>query len=79
MQALKQNWGSEVSSTEDSQSVFRLWYQMARELGYCQGQEVREGEQWVLLSGNWEKWQSAVDRGYSMEYLRKILRRNNKK
>ncbi len=69
------NWGQEVSKTEDSQSVFRYWYQLARELGYCQGAEIREGEQWVLLSGNWERWESAVARGYSVEYLRKVLGR----
>ncbi len=63
VQALKQNWGSEIASTEDSQATFRYWYQLARELGYCQSQEIRDNEQWVLLSGNWEKWQSAVDRG----------------
>ena len=79
VQALKQNWGQEVAKTEDSQSVFRYWYDMARELGYCQGAEIRDGEQWVLLSGNWEKWESAVERGYSVEYLRKVLGRNTKR
>ncbi len=73
MKALRENWGSEVASTEDSQSVFRYWYGMARELGYCQGQEIRDSEQWVNLGGAWEKWQSAVDRGYSVDYLRKVL------
>ncbi len=76
VQALKQNWGQEVSKTEDSQSVFRYWYQLARELGYCQSQEVRDNEQWVNLGGTWEKWESAVGRGYSVEYLRKVLGRN---
>ncbi len=79
VQALKQNWGQEVTSNEDSQATFRYWYQLARELGYCQGEEVREGEQWVLLSGNWEKWENAVNRGYSVEYLRKVLGRNQKR
>ncbi len=79
MKALKENWGQEVSSTEDSQSVFRYWYQMARELGYCQGAEIRDAEQWVNLGGVWEKWQSAVERGYSVDYLRKVLGRNQKK
>ncbi len=76
VQALKQNWGSEISSNQDEGATFRYWYGLARELGYCQGQEVREQEQWVLLSGNWEKWESAVNRGYSVEYLRKVLGRN---
>ncbi len=75
VKALKENWGSEVASNEDTQVTFRYWYGLARELGYCQGQEVRDSEQWVLLSGNWEKWQSAVERGYSVEYLRKVLGR----
>ena len=77
VQSLKQNWGQEVSKTEDSQATFRYWYGMARELGYCQGTEIRDGEQWVLLSGNWEKWESAVERWYSVDYLRKVLGRNN--
>ena len=64
------------SETIDKGSMFRLWYELAKELGYCGGQEVREGEQWVLLSGNWEKWQSASDRGYSLDYLKKVMKRN---
>ncbi len=44
---------------------------MARELGYCQGQEFRDGEQWVVLGGTCEKWESAVNRGYSVDYLQK--------
>ena len=79
VKALKENWGSEVTKTEDAKTTFRYWYGLARELGYCQGMEVREGEQWVLLSGNWEKWESAVDGGYSVEYLRKVLGRNTKR
>ncbi len=77
--ALKQNWASEVASNEDSQGTFRYWYQLARELGYCQGAEVRDNEQWVNLGGIWEKWESAVERGYSVDYLRKVLGRNNKR
>ena len=73
--ALKENWASQISSSQDEGTTFRYWYQLARELGYCKGQEVREGEQWVLLSGNWEKWEFAVDRGYNVEYLRKVLGR----
>ncbi|MGB5712243.1 MAG: hypothetical protein WBM44_15200 [Waterburya sp.] len=59
--ALKGDWGSKtlVSDQESSESnsqvdrgaVFRHWYDLARELGYCSGQEVRDGEQWVLISG----------------------------
>jgi hypothetical protein len=84
--ALKGDWGSktviENESTGDrdlqidTAAVFRHWYDLARELGYCGGQEVREGEQWVVLSGSWEKWEDAVKRGYSLEYLKKIMKRN---
>jgi hypothetical protein len=56
--------------------VFRHWYDLARELGYCTGQEIRDGEQWINLSGSWEKWEEAVNRGYSLEYLKKIMKRN---
>ena len=64
--ALKENWASQINTNQDKGATFRYWYQLARELGYCQSQEVRDNEQWVLLSGNWEKWQSAVNRGYSV-------------
>jgi hypothetical protein len=60
----------------DKASVFRLWYELAKELGYCNSQEVREGEQWVLLSGNWERWENACNRGYSLDYLKTVMRRN---
>ncbi|MGK7898262.1 MAG: hypothetical protein AB4372_32765 [Xenococcus sp. (in: cyanobacteria)] len=79
VKALKQNWGQEVASNEDSQATFKYWYGLARELGYCKAEEVRDNEQWVNLGGSWEKWQSAVDRGYSVDYLRKVLGRNNNK
>ena len=75
VKALKQNWGQEVAKTEDTQATFRYWYQLARELGYCQGQEIRDSEQWVNLGGAWEKWESAVERGDSVDYLRKVLGR----
>jgi hypothetical protein len=79
--ALKGEWGSKslVESGEgevDKAAVFRHWYDLARELGYCSGQEVREGEQWINLSGSWESWEEAVNRGYSLEYLKKIMKRN---
>jgi hypothetical protein len=60
----------------DKAAVFRHWYDLARELGYCSGQEIREGSQWICLSGAWEKWSEAVKRGYSLEYLKKIMKRN---
>ena len=55
-----------------------LGYDLARELGYCSGQEVRDGEQWVNLSGSWERWNDTVERGYSLEYLKKIMKRNQR-
>ena len=60
----------------DQGAVFRHWYDLARQLGYCSGQEVRQGDQWVRLSGAWERWEDAVKRGYSLDYLKKILKRN---
>jgi len=81
--ALKGDWESQSPVVEESGdnaadkgAVFRYWYDLAKSLGYCSGQEVREGEQWVNLSGSWEKWESAIERGYSLEYLKKILKRN---
>lgn len=80
VKALKENWSNENYSGADSEvdraSVFRYWYDLARELGYCSGQEIRDNEQWVCLSGSWEKWSDSVDRGYSVDYLKKILKRN---
>jgi len=43
-----------ASSEVDKGSVFRHWYDLSRELGYCSGQEVRDGEQWICLSESWE-------------------------
>lgn len=83
--ALKQDWASknlaqEVESDRDLEidkaTVFRHWYDLARELGYCSGQEVKDGEQWICLSGTWEKWSDALGRGYSLNYLKKIVKRN---
>ncbi|MEM6613944.1 MAG: hypothetical protein AAF652_17140 [Cyanobacteria bacterium P01_C01_bin.72] len=77
--ALEENWaeksGKSDGSDIDTASVFRHWYDLARELGYCSGAEVRGGEQWVCLSGTWEKWSAAVERGYSLDYLKKIHKR----
>ncbi len=78
--ALKEDWASKnlvgtESGAIDKGAVFRHWYDLAMELGYCAGQEVREGEEWVLLSGSWEKWSEAIARGYSLDYLKKVLKR----
>ena len=81
--ALKGDWASQNLTFEESGdgevdkgAVFRHWYDLARELGYCSGQEIRDGEQFVRLSGVWEKWESAVERGYSLDYLKTIVKRN---
>ncbi|MGL5077720.1 MAG: hypothetical protein ACRDBG_18100 [Waterburya sp.] len=83
--ALKEGWASKqvvenfLSTGEiDTAAVFRHWYDLARELGYCSSQEIRDGEQWVCISGTWEKWADAVARGYSLEYLKKIMKRNSR-
>ena len=59
VQALKEGWakGSTLGNEEnldssDRGSVFRYWYDLARELGYCSATEVRDGQQWVCLSGS---------------------------
>ena len=83
VQALKEGWanGSTLGNEENldsgaRDSIFRYWYDLARELGYCSSTEIRDGEQWVCLSGSWEKWSDAIARGYSLDYLKKVLKRN---
>ena len=80
-QALIENWAEENNKiddsldTEDKAALFRYWYDLAKELGYCSGAEEREGERWVLISGTWEKFTNAVERGYNLDYLRKVKKR----
>ena len=83
VKALQGDWGSQNIGVEESgdrevdkEAIFRHWYDLARSLGYCSGQEIREGVQFVCLSGSWEKWEEAVKRGYSLAYLKKIVQRN---
>ncbi len=52
VQALKEGWakGSNLANEEnldnaDVASIFRYWYDLARELGYCSATEVRDGQQ----------------------------------
>jgi hypothetical protein len=40
-------------------------------LGYCTGQEIREGEQWICLSGAWESWEKAIALGIFSGILEK--------
>jgi hypothetical protein len=84
--ALKGDWGgkaisenSELAPEIDTARVFRHWYDLAKELGYCSAIEIKDGEQWVCLSGTWEKWSDAVERGYSLDYLKKVMKRNLEK
>ena len=88
MSALKGDWGSKTlvdreetgdrDSEIDKAAVFRHWYELAKELGYCSGQQVREGEQWINLSGSWENWSDAVERGYSLDYFKKVIKRTQR-
>lgn len=80
---LKGNWASEIALTDnlsdvDEASIFRYWYDLARQLGYCSGFEIKDQEQWVCLSGSWEKWKDAIARGYSLDYLKKTIKRSGR-
>ena len=84
VQALKQGWSvtnvatvsqDDSEDTVDTQAVFRHWYDLAREIGYCSGQVVQDGEQMVNMNGSWETWEAAMERGYTLEYLKKVRRR----
>ena len=83
MQALKEDWAGKNSkqvlddsqNPEDKAALFRYWYDLAKELGYCTGMKDVEGERWVCISGTWEKFSDAWERGYNLEYLRKVKKR----
>ena len=53
--ALKGNWGQSAETETKDPNNFQHWYELTKELGYCSRQETRDGEQWVYLSGAWEK------------------------
>ena len=81
--ALQGDWSSQNLVVEesgdcevDTRAVFCHWYELARQLGYCSGQETRKGEQWVCCSGSWERWEDIVERGFTLSYLKKTLKRN---
>ena len=88
MQALKEDWGSkkklqdkevldESIDPTDKEAIFRHWFELAKTLGNCQLSEIREdGERWVLISGMWEKFTDVWERGYTIAYFKKILKRN---
>ena len=83
MQALKEDWAGKNSkqvlddsqNPEDRAALFRYWYDLAKELGYCTGMKDVEGERLVCISGTWEKFSDAWERGYNLEYLRKVKKR----
>lgn len=87
VQILKEGWGNKKQASEaesqDEAAKFRYWYDLARELGYCSGVEERINaetqatERYVCLSGTWERYIDAVNRGYTLSYLRKIKKRNS--
>ena len=62
----------------DKAAVFQHRYDLARELGYCSGQEIREGEQWICLSRGWEQWETVVKQGYGLDYFKKIIKKNKR-
>jgi hypothetical protein len=82
--AVKGGWSSQRAidnqdpNSVSSPEVFRLWYDLSKELGYCSSCEVRDGQQWVLISGSWEKWEDVVNRGYTLEYLKKVRKRSQR-
>lgn len=87
MQMLKENWAAKNAKqilddsldVEDKEALFRHWYDLAKELGYCSGVEERDGDRWVLISGTWEKFTDAWERGYNLKYLRETKKRYEKR
>ena len=83
MQALQEDWAGKKAkevidnsqAPEDKAALFRYWFDLAKELGYCHLSEERDGERWVLISGRWERFIDAWERGYNLEYLRKVKKR----
>ena len=85
IQALKEDWAGQkakqVINNDDPQNqaaLFRCWFELAKEFGLCSKSEEREGERWVYVSGTWEKFTDAWERGFNLEYLRKTKKRHTK-
>ncbi len=84
MQALKEDWAGKNSeqlkeqnqTPENKMTLFRLWFDIAREFGYCTQWEERDGDVWVLISGYWEKFTDAWERGYTLEYLKGVSKKS---
>lgn len=82
MQILKEGWEDQkLESIEnpDDRSVFNKWYEYAVELGYCSYKEIRDGEQWVCMTGAWERYIDCWERGFDLDYLRKYLKLNRER
>ena len=85
MQALKEDWAGDRAkqvaldnpqTPEDKAALFRYWFDLAKEMGHCSKSEIREdGDRWVCMSGTWEKFTAAWERGYTLEYLRKLMKK----
>lgn len=76
-QALREGWkinNREQSDDDGEVKEFRIWYSLAREIGCVDKWESRDNKIWVQMSGEWQIWQEAVERGWSLEYLRKRAR-----
>lgn len=85
VQALKEDWAGQKAkqvinddsqTPEDKAALFRYWFDLAKEMGHCSKSEIREdGDRWVCMSGIWEKFTAAWERGYTLEYLRKLMKK----
>ncbi len=68
--------GDDSQTPEDKAALFRYWFDLAKEMGHCSKSEIREdGDRWVCMSGTWEKFTAAWERGYTLEYLRKLMKK----
>ena len=86
MQALKEDWAGQkakevidnAQAPEDKAALFRYWFDLAKEFGYCHEYQIKDGERWVLFSGVWERFLDVWERGFNLEYLRKTKKRHSK-
>ena len=86
MQALQEDWAGKKAkevldnsqAPEDEAALFRYWFDLAKEFGYCHLYEIKDGERWVCLTGTWQRFVDAWERGFTLEYLRKMKKRNSK-
>lgn len=86
MQALQEDWAGKkakevidnAQAPDDEAALFRYWFDLAKEFGYCHLYEIKDGERWVCLTGTWQKFVDAWERGFTLEYLRKMKKRNSK-